>query len=56
MSKLLRKARERAKSLIGANRERLTRLAERLLAEETIHGDELRELLAGTVETAPVEA
>ena len=55
VSKLLRNARETAKSLILENREILTRLAERLLVEETVHGAELQGLLTGTPETVPVK-
>ncbi len=46
----LMKARKRAESQIEANREKLTRLANRLLAEETIEGHELEAIFADTVE------
>ena len=55
VAKLLHNARETAKSIIRENREALTRLAERLLVEETVHGAELQELLAATTETVPAK-
>ena len=45
---LLRSARETAKRVIELNRARLNRLGERLLAEETIQGQALEELLGST--------
>ena len=56
VGKLLRNARETAKSLIRENREALSRLAERLLVVETIHAAELQELLIATTEAVPVKA
>ena len=56
VGKLLRNARETAKSLIRENREALARLAERLLVVETIHAAELQDLLTAPTETAPVKA
>ena len=44
---LLRKAQETARKVLEANRARLTHLANRLLADGTIEGSELQELLAG---------
>ena len=44
---LLRAARGTAKGVIELNRTRLNRLVERLLAEETVQGPALEELLAG---------
>ena len=44
------RARKRAESVIEANREKLTRLASLLLAEETIDGKELEAILADTAE------
>ncbi len=46
----LMKARKRAESLIEANREKLTHLANRLLEEETIEGNELEAIFADTAE------
>ena len=46
----LMRARKRAESVIEANREKLTRLASLLLAEETIDGKELEAILADTAE------
>ena len=51
------KARETAKKALEANRARLTLLANRLLAEETIEGPELRRILADSdTESAPLAA
>ena len=47
VSKLLAKARDRARSAIQASREKLGRVAERLLSEETIQGPDLQVLLQG---------
>ena len=55
VGKLLHNARDTAKNIIRENREGLTRLAERLLVEETVHGAELKGLLAATTETVPVK-
>ena len=46
----LMRARKRAESVIEDNREKLTRLASLLLAEETIDGKELEAILADTAE------
>ena len=53
---VLRSARDTAKSLIELNRSRLNRLVDRLLADETVQGPALEELLAGTASDAPVAA
>ena len=45
VEKLLRKAKDTAKTVTESSRDRLTRLAERLLTEETLQGQELRKLL-----------
>ena len=52
----LMQARKRAESQIEANREKLTLLANRLLAEETIEGDELEVILADTAGDGTVAA
>ena len=53
---LLTKAKEKAKSIIEVHRGRLTLLAKKLLTEETLEGQELQELLAGSTEETPVAA
>ena len=52
----LHKAQRTAKRIIESNRSRLALLAHRLLAEETVEGAELQELLATLVEEAPLAA
>ena len=46
----LMRARKSAESVIEANREKLTRLASKLLTEETIDGKELEAILTDTAE------
>ena len=53
---LLRKARETAKTVIELNRARLNRLVERLLAEETVQGPALEELLGSPAGDAALAA
>ena len=53
---LLRTARETAKRIIEFNRMRMNRLVERLLAEETVQGPALEELLARAGVDAPLAA
>jgi len=45
VSRLVEEAMRRARDLIGAHREALTKVAARLLATEVIEGDELRRIL-----------
>ena len=57
ISDLLHKARETASEVIQSDRAKLSQLAERLLAEETIEGLELQRMLDGSCEeTAPVDS
>ena len=53
---LLHKARETASEVIQSNRAKLSKLAQRLLAEETIEGQELQRLLDGSYEETPLVA
>ena len=53
---LLTEAKKKAKSIIEGHRGRLTLLAKKLLAEETLEGQELQELLAGSTKETPVAA
>ena len=53
---LLHKAQQTAKSVIEVHRAKLTLLAKRLLAQETIEGPELQELLAGSPQGTPLAA
>ena len=46
ISRLLKAARDRASSAIGASRDSLARVAEKLLADETIQGSELASLIS----------
>lgn len=55
-SEILRKAQQTAKKIIQDNRAKLTLLAKKLIAEETVEGSELRGILNGTSEDAPVAA
>ena len=56
ISDLLHKARETASKVIQSNRAKLSQLARRLLAEETIEGQELLRLLDGSSEETPLVA
>ena len=56
ISALLRKAQQTAKRLIETNRAKLNLLAGRLISEETLEGDDLKVLLAGPAEDAPLTA
>ena len=49
---LLHKVQRTARGIIEDNRDKLTRLAKRLVAEETLEGAELQELLSGSPEEA----
>jgi len=53
---LLHKARETAQEVIESNRAKLSQLAERLLAEETIEGQELQRMLDESCEETPLVA
>ncbi len=53
---LLQKAQRTARNVLEENRARLTRLAKRLLVEETIVGAELHDLLTSSVDEAPATA
>ncbi len=53
---LLHKARETASEVLQSNRAKLSKLAQRLLAEETIEGQELQRLLDGSYEETPLVA
>ena len=53
---LLKCAQQRAKQVIEANRAKLTLLANKLLAVETIEGAELQQLLGASIEDAPMAA
>ena len=53
---LLNKARETAQEVIESNRAKLSQLAERLLAEETIEGQELQRMLDESCEETPLVA
>ena len=53
---LLHKAQETASEVIQSNRAKLNRLAERLLAVETIEGEELRRMLDESCEETPMAA
>ena len=53
---LLQKAQQTARDVLKENRERLTRLAKRLLVDETIDGPELLDLLTSSVDEAPATA
>jgi len=56
ISNLLSKAQQTAKKIIQENRAKLTLLAKKLIAEETVEGPELLGILNGTSEDAPVAA
>ena len=56
ISNLLSKAQQTAKKIIQENRAKLTLLAKKLIAEETVEGSELLGILNGTSEDAPVAA
>ncbi|MCH8062963.1 MAG: ATP-dependent zinc metalloprotease FtsH [Chloroflexi bacterium] len=57
IGKILIVARKKAKETVEANRDRLSRLAERLLIIETLQGPELQDLLVGNLPgNAPAEA
>ena len=57
IGKILSVARKKAKETVEANRDRLSRLAERLLIKETLQGPELQDLLVGNLPgNAPAEA
>ena len=53
---LLHKARETAAEVIESNRAKLSQLAQRLLAEETIEGEELQQMLDGSSEETSLVA
>ena len=53
---LLNKAKQRAKEILQVQRAKLNLLAKRLLAEETIEGPELQQILAGSPDPTPVAA
>jgi cell division protease FtsH len=55
-SEILRKAQQTAKKIVQDNRAKLTLLAKKLIAEETVEGPELLGILNGTSEDAPVAA
>jgi cell division protease FtsH len=55
-SAILRKAQQTAKKIVQDNRAKLTLLAKKLIAEETVEGPELLGILNGTSEDAPVAA
>ena len=50
------KARAKAREILAEHREILATLANKLLAEETVEGDELRSVLIGSVKTEQVAA
>ena len=55
IGKILSIAKKKAREAVEANRDRLSRLAERLLTKETLQGPELQELLVGSeTGSAPV--
>ena len=56
ISGLLQRAQQTAKGIIEAQRTKLTLLAKRLLAKETLEGPELQELLGVSQEEAPLAA
>ena len=56
VGKLLSAARETAGRIVTANRERLARVARRLVSDETIQGPELETLLRGPVGDSPATA
>ena len=53
---LLKSAQQRAKQVIEANRSILTRLANKLLLDETVEGAELQQVLASSAEDATLAA
>ena len=53
---LLYKARETASEVLQSNRAKLSQLAQRLLAEETIQGPELQRMLDESSEETPLAA
>jgi len=53
---LLRRAQQTAKGVLEANRPKLALLAKRLLADETVEGDDLKRLLAGSTGEVAVVA
>ena len=53
---LLHKARETASEVIQSNRAMLSKLAQRLLVDETIEGQELLRMLDGSGEEGPLAA
>ena len=56
IERFLNGAQQTAKTLLKANRAKLTLLANRLLSEETIEGTELQDLLADSLEGVPLAA
>ena len=56
IGQLLHKAQQTARRIIQDHRARLTRLASRLLAEETLEGPELHRILSGSSEEATAPA
>ena len=53
MSRLLAEAEERASALLSANRDVVDAVVARLLEKETISGDELMEIVRGSIASRP---
>ena len=56
ISKLLATAQQKAKQILHVNRSRLTLIADKLLAHETLEGPELQKMLVGPADEEPLPA